>query len=171
MKLKITITGPKVQDVGYRPFLAEMAIRVSLHGFEVYNEDDNTVVALIEGDERKTKRFLDGINKERPVLAEVDRVVSEDYASDITPLWQFATFTTASQMNKAIPLLLSMDQTLKAVKQNTDLLPTIAKNTSLIPEILEEVKGLREDIQPGFALQIRQIQEDVRAIKERLGMP
>jgi len=63
MKLKITITGPKVQGVGYRSFLAEMAIRVSLHGFEVYNEDDNTVVALIEGDERKTKRFLDSINK------------------------------------------------------------------------------------------------------------
>jgi len=90
-------------------------------------------------------------NKERPVLAEVDRVVSEEYAGDITPLWQFATFTTASQMNKAIPVLLEIKNDIKEMKG--------------------DLKGLREDIQPGFALQIRQVQSDVRAIKERLGMP
>ena len=32
---------------------------------------------------------------------------------------------------------------------------------------LDEIKGMREDIQPGYA---RQMQADVRAIKERLGM-
>jgi hypothetical protein len=34
----------------------------------------------------------------------------------------------------------------------------------------EEIKGLREDIQPGYATNFRQVQSDVRAIKERLGM-
>jgi hypothetical protein len=34
-------------------------------------------------------------------------------------------------------------------------------------EVTEEIKGMREDIQPGYA---RQMQADVRAIKERLGM-
>ena len=80
------------------------------------------------------------------------------------PLWQFASINTATQMNKAIPILL-------AVEKNTDMIPQIAKNTDTIPLIHEEIKGLREDIQPGFALQVRQIQEDVRAIKDRLGMP
>jgi len=32
---------------------------------------------------------------------------------------------------------------------------------------LEEIKGLREDIQPGYA---KQMQTDIRAIKERLGI-
>jgi hypothetical protein len=35
---------------------------------------------------------------------------------------------------------------------------------------LEEIKGMREDIQPGYAMQFRQVQSDVRAIKDRLGV-
>ena len=73
-------------------------------------------------------------------------------------------------MNKAIPIL-------QAIKDNTDMIPQIAKNTDLIPQmanntekILEEVKGLRED-QPGCAMQLRQVQADAKAIKDRLGMP
>jgi hypothetical protein len=34
MKLKIKIVGPKVHDVGYRPCLAELAMRLALRGFE-----------------------------------------------------------------------------------------------------------------------------------------
>jgi hypothetical protein len=34
----------------------------------------------------------------------------------------------------------------------------------------EEIKCLREDIQPGYSSNFRQVQADVRAIKERLGM-
>jgi hypothetical protein len=65
------------------------------------------------------------------------------------PLWQFASINTASQMNKAIPILL-------AVKGNTD-------------KIREDTGGMREDI-PGYVMQFRQMQADVKAIKERLGM-
>jgi len=163
MKLKITITGPKVQGVGYRPYLAELAMRLALRGFEVYN-DDNAVVVLLESDEQRVKKFLDTATNNKPLLAMVDKVVSEEYIDEVMPLWQFASINTATQMNKAIPILL-------AVEKNTDMIPQIAKNTDTIPLIHEEIKGLREDIQPGFALQVRQIQEDVRAIKDRLGMP
>ena len=163
MKLKITITGPKVQGVGYRPYLAELAMRLALRGFEVYN-DDNAVVVLLESDEQRVKKFLDTATNNKPLLAMVDKVVSEENIDEVMPLWQFASINTATQMNKAIPILL-------AVEKNTDMIPQIAKNTDTIPLIHEEIKGLREDIQPGFALQVRQIQEDVRAIKDRLGMP
>ena len=88
--------------------------------------------------------------KERPTLVTVDNVRYEDYTGDVMPLWQFASINTASQMNKAIPILL-------AVKENTD-------------EIKEDIKGMREDIQPGYATHFRQVQADVKAIKERLGM-
>jgi hypothetical protein len=60
----------------------------------------------------------------------------------------------------------------------------VRKNTAVTPQILneikavrktsdatfEEIKGLREDIQPGYGMTLRQVQADVRAIKERLGM-
>ena len=153
MKLKIKITGPNVHNVGYRPCLTELAMRLALRGFEVYNDDEDgqqAVIAMIEGDEQRTTKFYDSAMKERPALATVNNVRYEDYTGDVMPLWQFASINTASQMNKAIPILL-------AVKENTD-------------EIKEDVKGMREDIQPGYGTHFRQVQADVKAIKERLGM-
>ena len=127
MKLKVKITGPKVHGVGYRPYLTELAMRLALRGFEVYNDDEEgqqVVIALVEGDEQRIAKFYNSAMKERPQLATVDNVKSEDFADDITPLWQFASINTASQMNKAIPLLL-------AVKDNTDA-------------TLEEIKAVRK---------------------------
>ena len=146
MKLKIKIAGPKVHDVGYRPYLTELAISLALRGFEVYNDDEDgqqVVVALIEGDEQRITKFYNSTKTERPTLARVDNVKSEDYAGDVMPSWHYAAMNTSSQMNKAIPLLLDMR---------------------------DDLKALREDIQPGFAMQFRQVQSDVKAIKERLGM-
>jgi acylphosphatase len=194
MKLKVKITGPKVHDVGYRPYLTELAMRLALRGFEVYNDEEEelqVVIALVEGDKQRVTKFYNSAMKGWPQLAIVDNVKSEDFADDITPLWQFASINTASQMNKAIPLLLAVkdntDATLeeiKAVRKNTDIIPQIRDNTKSTPQILEEIKavrktgdetlseikGMREDIQPGYAMNFRQVQSDVRAIKERLGM-
>ena len=184
MKLKVKITGPKVHGVGYRPYLTELAMRLALRGFEVYNDDEEgqqVVIALVEGDEQRIAKFYNSAMKERPQLATVDNVKSEDFADDITPLWQFASINTASQMNKAIPLFLAVkdntDGTLeeiKAVRKTTDAtleeIKAVRKNTDAIPHVLEEIKGMREDIQPGYGMHFRQVQSDVRAIKERLGM-
>ncbi|HIH36996.1 MAG TPA: acylphosphatase, partial [Methanocellales archaeon] len=56
MKLKITITGPRVHDVGYLQWFREMAVDLALRGFEVYNDaegDRQSVVALVDSDERR----------------------------------------------------------------------------------------------------------------------
>jgi hypothetical protein len=60
--------------------------------------------------------------------------------------------------------LKEMKGDIKAVRKNTDAIPRLEANTNLV---LEEIKGMREDIQPGYA---KQMQTDIRAIKERLGM-
>ncbi|MDM7940508.1 MAG: acylphosphatase [Methanothrix sp.] len=94
-------------------------------------------------------------------------------------------------VRKNTDIIPEMRDDIKAVRKNTDIIPemrddikAVRKNTDIIPEMrddikavrrtsdmtLTEIKGLREDIQPGFAMQIQQIQADVRAIKERLGM-
>lgn len=184
MKLKITITGPKVHDVGYRPYLTELAMRLALKGFEVYNEDENewqAVIALAEGDEQRVMRFYNSAMTKRPQLAKVDNVKSEDYTGDVMPLWQYATMNTSSQINKAIPILLEMRDDMKEmkgdmkemkgdIKEMKSDLKAVKGNTDAIPQVLEEIKGLRDELQPGFAMQFRQVQADIRAIKERLGM-
>jgi len=91
MKLKVKIIGHKVHDVGYRPYLTELAMRLALRGFEVYNDDEagqQAVIALVEGDEQRVMRFYNSVSKERPQLADVDNVLSEEYAGDVMPLWQ-----------------------------------------------------------------------------------
>ena len=102
----------------------------------------------LDGDEQRIGKFSHAAKMQCPQLAVVDGVKSEDYAGDVMPLWQFASIITATQMNKAIPLLL-------AVKENTDIIPEMRddlkatkKNTEAT---LDEIRGLREDIQPGYA--------------------
>ena len=156
MKLKVIITGPKVHDVGFRYFLMSNAIDLGLNGFRArngMNGKEQEVIALVEGDEGAIADFRRLIEVQKPERSEISNIVFKDYDGDVMRAGEYAQICTALQLNKAIPILLK-----------------IQDNTNATPQILEEVKGLREDLQPGFAMQFQQVQSDVRAIKERLGM-
>ncbi len=182
MKLKVKITGPKVHDVGYRYFLMSNAIDMGLKGFHARNrtgEKEPEVTALVEGDEETIADFKKLVETQKPDHSQVSSIVFEDYEGDIMRTTEYAFVCTTIQLNKAIPLLLDMRNDLKemkgdinAVRKNTDIIPQIGEDFKAVKantsEVTEEIKGMREDIQPGYA---RQMQADVRAIKERLGMP
>jgi acylphosphatase len=194
MKLKIKIVGTKVHDVGYRVFLLKHAMNLALPGLSAYNWEENgqqEVIALVEGNEARVTAFLQTVEKNKPELAEVSKVTFEDYDGDVGRTSEVAMLFSFVQLDKAIPLLLDMRDDLKAVRKNTDMIPQISedikavrKNTDTIPLIsedikavrkttdatLDEIKGMREDIQPGYAMQFRQMQADVRVIKDRLGI-
>jgi acylphosphatase len=167
MKLKIKITGPKVHDVGYRVFLLKNAMNTALPGLSTYNwEEDGQreVIALVEGDEARIKVFLKTIEKNKPELAEVSKVTSEPYDGDVGRTSEVAMLCSFVQLDKAIPLLLDMRDDMKEMKGD---MKAVRKTTEAT---LEEIKGMREDIQPGYGMTLRQVQSDIRAIKERLGM-
>jgi len=156
MKIKIKITGRKVHDVGYRYFLMSNAIDLGLRGFHAshrMNGKEPEVVVLIEGDEETIADFKKLVETRKPEHAEVSNVAFEDYEGDVMRAGEYAQVCSALQLNKAISVLLE-----------------IRDNTKVIPQVLEEIKGLREDIQPGYSTHFRQMQADVKAIKERLGM-
>jgi acylphosphatase len=153
MKQKIKITGPKVHEVGYRYFLMSNAIDMGLKGFHARNrtgEKEPEVIALVEGDEEAIADFKKLVETKKPERSQVSSIVFEDYDGDVTKTESYAQICSAIQLNKAIPVLLE-------IRDNT-------KNT------LEEIKGMREDIQPGYGMTLRQVPSDIRAIKERLGM-
>ncbi len=179
MKLKIKITGPRIHDVGYRVFLGKLAMELAMPGFIAYNwneEGRQEVIALAEGDPARIAILQKRIEEKKPELAEISSIVSEDYDGDIGRTSEFAMFLSFEQLDKAVPIL-------QAVRANTDIIPQMAddikeikvdikavrKDTDSIPQILEEVKGIRED-QPSFAVQLKQLQQDVQAIKAQLGM-
>ncbi len=160
MKLKIKIAGPKVHEVGYRYFLMSNAIDMGLKGFHARNrtgEKVPEVIALVEGDEETIADFKKLVETQKPEHSQVSSIAFEDYEGDIMKTESYAQICSAIQLNKAIPLLLDMRNDLKAVRKTSDM-------------TLDEIKGMREDIQPGYPMTLRQVQSDIRAIKERLGM-
>ena len=183
MKLKVKISGPKVHDVGYRVFLLKNAMNLGLPGLSAYNWEENgqqEVIALVEGDDARIKAFLQAVEKKQPEMAEVSRVTFEDYEGEVGRTIEVAMLCSFVQLDKAIPLLLDMRDDLKemksdikAVRKNTDIIPQISEDIKAVRktsgETLEEIRGMREDIQPGYAMQFREMQQDVRAIKNRQG--
>ena len=191
MKIKIKITGPKVHDVGYRYFLMSTAIDMGLRGFQARNRmsgKEEEVIALVDGDEEAITDFKAMVGAQKPEHAEISNITCVDYEGDVMRTGEYAQVCSAQQLNKAIPLLLDMRNDLKAVRKTGDEtlseIKAVQKNTDTIPQIsedmkavrkttdatLEEIKGMREDIQPGYGMHFRQVQSDVKAIKERLGM-
>jgi acylphosphatase len=177
MKLKVTITGPKVHDVGYRYLLLGGAMGLRLPGFYAANLvelEKQIVEVLVEGKEPQVKAFIEFVQSNKPANARVSDIATSEYEDDVPRRSEYTQDITALQMLKAIPTILRIEENTKLIPQiaeNTNHIPQIAENTKSVPQILEEIKGLREDIQPGFAMQFRQMQVDIRAIKERLGMP
>jgi acylphosphatase len=167
MKIKIKITGSKVHDVGYRYFLMSNAIDLGLRGFHARNRMNGMepeVVVLIEGDEETIADFKKLVETRKPEHVEVSNVAFEDYEGDVMRAGEYAQVCSALLLNKAIPVLLEIRDDLKEMKGDVK---AVRKTTDAT---LDEIKGLREDIQPGYATHFRQVQADVKAIKERLGM-
>jgi len=100
---------------------------------------------------------LQTVEKNKPEPADVSKVTFEDYDGDVGRTSEVAMLCSFVQLDKAIPLLLDIRDDLKAVRKTTDATRS-------------EIKGMREDIKPGYAMQFRQMQADVRVIKDRLGI-
>jgi acylphosphatase len=163
MKLKVKITGPKVHDVGYRYFLLGIAMSSRIRKFEAHNtksREGEEVLVFADGDEAAIKTFRAQVETERPASSEVSNIVFEDFEGEVMRIGEYAQFCATIQLNKAIPVLLGIRDGMNEVR----------KNTAVTPQILDEIKGLREDIQPGYANDLRQVQADIRALKDRVGM-
>jgi hypothetical protein len=99
------------------------------------------------------------VEKNKPELAEVSKVTFEDYNDEVGRTSEVAMFCSFVQLDKAIPLLLDVRDDLKEMKSD---MKAVRKNTDAIPQVLEDL--------PGYATNFRQMQADIRSIKERLGM-
>ena len=165
MKLKIKITGHNVHNVGYRYFLMSSAIDLSLRGFHARNMmsgEEQEVVVLVEGDEEAIADLKKLIESQKPEHSLVSNIAFEDYDSDVMRVGEYAQISSAEQLGKAIPILLKIQDNTALTPQILDEIKAVRKNTDAIPQVLEDL--------PGYATNFRQMQADIRSIKERLGM-
>ena len=170
MKLKIKITGPKVHDVGYRYFLMSMAMSNMIKMFEAHNTESDgnqEVLVFADGEDRAIEAFSELVKTKRPARSEVSNIAFEDFEGEIMRIGEYAQFCSTVQLNKAIPILLEIRDNTATTPQILEEIKAVRKTTNAT---LEEIKGLREDIQPGYGMSMRQVQAEIKAIKEQLGM-
>jgi len=74
LRIKLNVTGI-VQGVGFRPFIYRTAVKNSLAGY-VRNRGDAGVEILLEGDEPSVKNFMQDLTKNKPPLAQIDKIKS-----------------------------------------------------------------------------------------------
>jgi len=168
MKLQITIIGPKVHDVGYRYFLMSMAMAQRIRMFEAHNLESvmgEEVLVLVDGGEQDIKAFRALVETKRPERAEVSKVAIDDYGGEVMKIGEYAQFCATVQMNKAIPLLLSMNDSLLSMNDKMDAIVCGQEDTT------EEIRGLRDDlaIRNNIEWQKR-MEKDIRIIKSKMGI-
>ena len=189
MKLQITIIGPKVHDVGYRYFLMSMAMAQRIRMFEAHNLEivmGQEVLVLVDGGEQEVKAFRALVETKRPERAEVSKVAIDDFGGEVMKIGEYAQFCATVQMNKAIPLLLSVNDNLSSMNDKmgsmndkmgnmndkmgnmNDKMEAIVRGQE---DTTEEIRGLRDDlaIRNNIEWQKR-MEKDIRIIKSKMGI-
>lgn len=169
MRLRIVIKGPKVHNVGYRYFLMTLARRARIRYFDVENID-GAVEVLVESDEEKITAFKKLVETSRPDRAEVSGISYEDYDGEIWPISEYSQFCTNLQMNKAIPILLnvveSLDKALDKQDITIDILKDMKEDTSSIVERQEETISILRDVKEDTSSMLDKQDETVEAVRD-----
>ena len=120
MKIKALITGPMVQGVGYRIFLMHQAIIEGIERFSALNVSDNAVVVLAEAEEDKISNLKEFLLTRRPEHALVSEVRIDDFKGLVMTLQEATALSTVEQMDKAIPILISMNERMGRMDEKMD---------------------------------------------------
>ncbi|MGC8832111.1 MAG: acylphosphatase [Thermoproteota archaeon] len=108
VKGRIIIKGPRVQDVGYRLFLLNLASETNLTGFQARNIGNDSIEALYEGDEQEAEGFIDAVKKLAPAEAEVSRIKFEKYEGIVKPIEVFRSEFNTIQLGKIVEVGVKM---------------------------------------------------------------
>jgi acylphosphatase len=164
MKIKAVITGPMVQGVGYRVFLMHQAIIEGIERFAALNVSDNAVVVLAEAEEDKISSLKEFLLTRRPEHAQVSEVRIEDFKGLVMTLQEATALSTVEQMDKAIPILISMNERMGRMDEKMDRM--LEKQD----ETVDQVRGLREDLGTIHAARMERMERDIAEIKAKIGL-
>jgi acylphosphatase len=188
IKLKIQIYGPMVHGVGYRPWLTDAAINAGLDGFYASNRNEDkiqSIFVLAEGNEDNVTYFEKFVRENTPQQAKVDRIDTENFTGSVMSLDKYAAINTSSQLNKAIPLLLSMDGKLDGMNGKLDSvngkLDSINGKLDNMNEKMEcmlvkqdetisEIRDVHEDLVKRSDFRLTRIEKDIKMIKAKLSL-
>jgi acylphosphatase len=171
MKIKAVITGPAVQGVGYRVFLMHEAVIEGIERFAALNVSDDTVVVLAEADEDTISNFKEFLLTRHTDHAQVSEVRIEDFKGKVMTLHEATALNTVEQMDKAIPILISMNGTMETMNEKMDgMAGKMEMMVEKQNETVDEVRGLREDLGTIHGERMERMERDIAAIKAKIGL-
>ncbi|MFQ6052302.1 MAG: acylphosphatase, partial [Candidatus Hydrothermarchaeota archaeon] len=108
MKARFYISSEKVQEVGYRAFIASKILESNLEGV-ARNLPDGRVEVLLEGEEKDISRFLDLI-KEKPDL-------EFDESLDVPKVMRTSQALILDQLGKEVVYLSGIDEKMEKMRK------------------------------------------------------
>jgi acylphosphatase len=200
MKVKVTIIGGKVHDVGYRPFLLDLADSLLIERFDARNvviEGKQAVVVLVEGDENQINQFIELIKENKPENAVVEEIKIEEYKGFVRSIDSYRQSLMVSQLNKIVQVGLQMlhkqdlmlqkqdlmlqkqdqmlqkqDETMKIIREESEKTREYLgrKIDQAKDEVVQEIRELRMDLKMYLDERLKKIEEEINTIKSKLGM-
>jgi len=186
VKVKITIKGRRVQDVGYRLFLLSKAH--SLKGFEASNVGEDLIV-LVEGDENIVNRFVQTVKTEKPPSADVSEVVVEGYGGEVMDVREYREQLSLEQLVKIATVGVEMRDDIKEMKGDMkemkgDIKTMLKKQDETLAEIRatrselreeiratrDEIRALREDLKQYMDRRFEKLEKEIALIKQKIGL-
>ena len=177
MKVKITIKGRRVQDVGYRLFLLSKAH--SLKGFEASNVGEELIV-LVEGDENIVNRFIQTVKTEKPPSADVSEVVVEGYGGEVMDVKEYKEQLSLEQLVKIATVGVEMRDDIKEMKGDMkemkgDIKTMLKKQDETLAEIRatrnelrEEIRATRNELRDEIRATRSELREEIRATRDEI---
>jgi len=140
MRLKVRISGSRVQDIGYRVFLLGEALELGIEKFSAYNKNEKgrqAVVALIDGAEDKIAAFKEFIQDSEPDGADVSETAFFEHKGKVMNILSYSHLLQVQQLSKGIAAIRGID-----FKQEK-LIETVDRTGK---QIAEEIRSTRKDI-------------------------
>ncbi|MEM0054142.1 MAG: acylphosphatase [Nitrososphaeria archaeon] len=184
MKRKLVIEGDRVQEVGYRLFLFDIAESYGLKGFYAKNVDKNVEV-LVEGEDNLVESFIKEVTKSFPQYALVKNVRIEDYDGPVTSVESFYRSLSLQQLTKIVnvglglidgqnKMLEKQDKMLEKQDLMLEKQDLMLKKQDIMLEkqdtLINEVRMLREDLKSFMEERFAKIEREIALIKEKIGL-
>jgi len=107
-KGRVLVKGPRVQDIGYRLFLLNLAGESSLTGFQARNIGTDCVEVLYEGGDQEIREFVEKVKEFSPREAEVSSIEFKEYDGPVKRIEVFRSEFTTMQLGKIVEIGLEM---------------------------------------------------------------
>jgi len=182
-----------VQMVGFRTFIKNVADSLNVTGF-AGNEADGSVKVVCEGDAEAIEGLINALKQNLPSFACIEELTAayEDYKGEFIRFERHGADVPGEGETEMVALMRSFDkkgevvigflgsmnETLKAVKEDTSMMldkqdMMLDKQDMMLEkqdETIAEITGVRIDLKSYMEEKFTRIEQDVEAIKAKLGM-